>query len=266
MTMSTSTQEYLEALYTLTQDGKTATTSEISKRLDVAPASVTEMLKKLAESGYVNYAPYQGVTLTSKGFDLAQKMTRKHRLLERFLHDVLRIGREKVHREACEMEHALSDEAERAMCQTLKAPGKCPDDNKIIPPCNLAFSSCDECRKWGQDNLEKVGTRKANVVPMSALKEKQAGTIAFIRGDNKVLRRLLDMGLTPGTRVCVSRVAPLKGPMEIAVRGSELALGDEIACNVFVEQPRNEPKGRSQWLNSHPVIPLLQASPKRTHV
>jgi len=234
--MSTSTDEYLEALYNLTQEGKPASTSAISKRLNIAPASVTEMLQKLASNDYVNYLPYQGVTLTPKGFQIAEKMTRKHRLLERFLHDVLKIGNEKVHKEACDMEHALSDETARAMCQTLKSPDKCPDDGQVIPPCDLGFSSCDECRKWGQDNLEKIGKRKTNVVSMSALKEDQEGLVSFIRGDNKVLRRLLDLGLTPGTKIKVSRVAPLKGPMEIACRGSRLALGDEIACNVFVEK------------------------------
>ena len=54
-----------------------------------------------------------------------------------------------------------------------------------------------------------------------------------------MLRRLLDLGLTPGTRIRVSRVAPLKGPLEITVRGSRLALGDEVACNVFVEKAAN---------------------------
>lgn len=234
--MSTSTEEYLEALYTLTQNGKTASTTEISKRLKIAPASVTEMMRKLADSGYVNYSPYQGVTLTPKGFKIAEKMTRKHRLLERFLHDMLKIGNDKVHKEACAMEHALSDETERALCLTLKAPDKCPDDEKVVPPCDLGFSSCDECRKWDGSNLEEVGKRDASVVSVSTLKEKQEGTIAFIRGDNRVLRRLLDMGLTPGTKIRVSRIAPLKGPVEIAVRGSKLALGDEIACNVFIEK------------------------------
>jgi len=235
--MSVSTEEYLEALYNLTQDTATASTSEISKRLNVAPASVTEMLKKLAAEQYVEYLPYQGVKLTPKGFELAEKMARKHRLLERFLRDVLKIGKDRVHKQACDMEHALSDEAERALCQTLNAPSKCPDDEKLIPACNLGFSSCAECQKWGTDNLEQIGKRKEAVIPIKSLKEQQEGTVAFIRGDNKVLRRLLDMGLTPGTKIKVSRIAPLKGPVEVAVRGSKLALGDEIACNVFVNNP-----------------------------
>jgi DtxR family Mn-dependent transcriptional regulator len=233
--MSKSTEEYLEALYTLTKDGETASTTAIAKRLNVAPASVTEMLGKLSADGYVNYQPYQGVTLTPQGFKIAEKMARKHRLLERFLHDMLGIGRERVHEEACAMEHALSDETERALCQTLKHPDKCPDDENPIPPCDLKFSSCEECRKWRGESLEKVGRREASVVSMSTLKEREEGKISFIRGDSKVLRRLLDMGLTPGTKIRIARIAPLKGPVEIAVRGSKLALGEEVACNVFVE-------------------------------
>lgn len=233
--MSNSTEEYLEAIYYLTHNGEAATTSAISKRLNIAPASVTEMLRKMADEEYVNYSPYQGATLTSRGLVIGERITRKHRLLERFLHDTLKIGKEKVHAEACAMEHALSDEAERALCQALKVPDRCPDDEKLIPPCNLNFSSCKECKEWGKDNFEAVQKRTENIVALSTLKENQEGTIAFIRGENRILRRLNDMGLTPGTKISIFRIAPLKGPVEIAVRGCKLALGDEIACNVFVE-------------------------------
>jgi len=233
--MSVSSDEYMEALYSLCQDGAAASTSEISRHLGVAPASVTEMLKKLATKGYVDYLPYQGVTLTTKGAKFAARMVRRHRLLERFLFDVLHIGPQKVHQEACAMEHTISDETERALCLTLKSPDKCPDDKQLIPACDLGFESCDECRKWDGDSLDAVGKRKAGVVAVSMLKENQTGTVAFIRGDDKVLHRLMEMGLTPGARLKISRVAPLRGPVEIAVRGSKLALGEKVACNVFVK-------------------------------
>jgi DtxR family transcriptional regulator, Mn-dependent transcriptional regulator len=241
--MRASKEEYLEALYTLTQNGQKAGTTAISQRLKLAPASVTEMLRKLADEGFVSYSPYQGVTLTRQGFEIAEKMTRKHRLLERFLHDILKIGNDKVHKEACEMEHALSDEAERALCRTLNAPDRCPDDGMSIPPCNLGFESCKECRQRESDGLEKIGKRQQDITAVSKLKERQEGTVAFIRGDNKVLRRLLDMGLTPGTRIKVNRIAPFKGPVEICVRGSNLALGEEVAGNVFVEKAAAIKKG-----------------------
>jgi DtxR family Mn-dependent transcriptional regulator len=233
--MSASTEEYLEALYNLTQDGRVAGTSDISKKLNISPASVTEMLKKLAEENLVNYSPYKGVTLTPSGYKIAEKMTRKHRLLEYFLHNVLDIDNKKVHKEACAMEHSLSDEAERALCRTLKAPDKCPDDEQVIPACNLEFQTCDQCQKWSGKDLSEIAKRKANVVSVSSLKEKQEARVAFIRGDHKALKRLQDLGLTPGTRIRVNRIAPLKGPVEISLRGCKLALGDEVACNVFVE-------------------------------
>jgi DtxR family Mn-dependent transcriptional regulator len=237
--MNNSTQEYLEALFTLTVDGRKATTNEIAHKLKVAPASVTEKIKKLADDGYVKYEPYLGVTLTDQGFEQAQKMTRKHRLMERFLHDVLHIGNEKVHKEACAMEHGLSDETERALCRSLKSPAQCPDDHQEIPPCDLEFKSCEECQRWEGESLDEVGKRKTNVVSVASLKEKQEGKVAFIRGDDKSLKRLQDMGLTPGTKIRVNRIAPMKGPVEISLRGCKIALGDEVACNVFVEHERS---------------------------
>lgn len=234
--MSNSTEEYMEAIYNLAHNGDPVSTSALSKRLNISPASVTEMLRKLADDNYVNYSPYQGVTLTEKGLGIGERMARKHRLLERFLHDTLKIGKEKVHAEACAMEHSLSDEAERALCQNLKAPDKCPDDNKLIPPCDLNFASCQECITRGANDFSAIEKRKCNVTALSSLKGKQEGTIAFIRGENRVLCRLRDMGLTPGTKVSVTRVAPMKGPVEISVRGSKLALSEAIAGNVFIKK------------------------------
>ncbi|HSW57006.1 MAG TPA: metal-dependent transcriptional regulator [Dehalococcoidales bacterium] len=236
--MNNRTQEYLEALFTLTQNGQKASTTDVSNKIKVAPASVTEKLKKMAEEGYVIYEPYQGVRLTQRGFELAQKMTRKHRLMERFLWDVLQIKSEKVHDEACAMEHGLSDETERALCQTLKAPAKCPDDNQEIPACDLEFNNCAECKNWANENQGSVSKRKTSVVSVSSMKEKQEGTVAFIRGDDKSLKRLQDLGFIPGTRIKVVRMAPLKGPVEISLRGSKIALGEKVACNVFVENER----------------------------
>jgi DtxR family Mn-dependent transcriptional regulator len=62
-----STQDYLKVIYNLSKNGDLVSTNEISHKLDVAPASVTEMLKKLSEDSYVNYSPYHGSTLTEKG-------------------------------------------------------------------------------------------------------------------------------------------------------------------------------------------------------
>ncbi len=158
-----STQDYLKAIYNLTKNGDLVSTTEISQKLEVAPASVTEMLKKLSDDDYIKYEPYKGSILTIKGLREAQKVTRKHRLLERFLADILHIGKDKVHKEACQMEHALSDEAEESLCRLLKHPDTCADDGKTIPACDLPFSNCEECIKLHNQGLRR--SRKTKQKP-----------------------------------------------------------------------------------------------------
>jgi DtxR family Mn-dependent transcriptional regulator len=233
-------EDYLKALYILSRNEKPVATTELSEHFKIAPASVTEMLKKLAKKGYVKYSPYRGAYLTTKGFQVAEKTARKHRLLERFLHDVLGIGKNRVHMQACEMEHSLSDEAEESLCRFLKHPDTCPDDGKVIPACSLPFSSCEECIQVHKKGLEEVGKRRQKLISVSNLKAGDRGNVSFIRGEHKVLQRLLDMGLTPGTDISVVRVAPLKGPIEIGVRGAKIALGQDIASNVFVDLLQKE--------------------------
>jgi DtxR family Mn-dependent transcriptional regulator len=235
MSPQKSAEDYLKTVYDLSRNSGATSTTEIAHTLKVAPASVTEMLQKLAKKGYVEYSPYHGTRLSSNGLRIAERITRKHRLLERFLHDLLKLDDAKVHDQACEMEHSLSDDAEESLCRLLRHPDRCPDDEKTIPACDLPFTSCEECILLHKKGLEEVGKRRQDLVSICDLKEGQFGKITFIRGEHKVLQRLLDMGLTPGTRINVVKVAPLEGPVELSVRGSKLALGQEIACNVFVE-------------------------------
>lgn len=230
-----SVEDYLKAIYDLSKSGNAVSTTDVSRTLKVAPASVTEMLKKLDEKGYIAHSPYHGTILTNSGRQIAEKTVRKHRLLERFLHDVLKIDNTKVHKEACEMEHALSDDAEESLCRFLRHPDRCPDDGKIIPPCDLQIGSCAECIQLHRKGLEEVGKHNQSLVSISNLKKGQCGKISFVRGGHNVLQRLLDMGLTPGTKICAVGVAPLGGPVELSVRGSKLALGKGVASKVFVE-------------------------------
>jgi DtxR family transcriptional regulator, Mn-dependent transcriptional regulator len=232
--LSSNIEEYLEAIYKISQNGECVKTSKISKDLGITPASVSEMIKKLDKLDYVDYSQYKGVKLTEEGLKVAKRITRKHRLLERFLHDVLKLKDHFLHDQACEMEHSLSDEAERALCQVLEHPDKCPGDS-VIPACDLKFTTCEECMKRKEEEVNEVGKRNENLIPIMELKNQQKGKVSFIRGDYKVIRRLLDMGITIGASISVIKIAPLSGPVEVAIRGSKLAIGRDIACNVFVE-------------------------------
>jgi len=226
---SHSVEEYLEAIYSFNEKGELAKNTELAKKLRVAPPSVTQMIKKLADEGLVEHQPYKGATLTGKGMALAQKVVRKHRLLERFLQDFLGFSGDKVHDEACRMEHSLSDEAALALCKALDNPEACPDDGKPIPPCPLNVEDCDECAAAREKGPMMLLTELSN------LKPGERGVVAFIRGGTRACQRLLDMGLTNGTELVVVNAAPFNGPIEISVRGTTLALGRGLAEKVFVE-------------------------------
>jgi DtxR family Mn-dependent transcriptional regulator len=232
--LSANIEEYLEAIYKISQSEESVKTSRISKDLGITPASVSEMLKRLDKMDYVEYSQYKGAKLTEKGLKIAKNITRKHRLLERFLHDILKLKDHFLHDQACEMEHTLSDDAERALCQILEHPDKCPGDS-VIPACDLKFTTCEECMQRREEEVNEVGKRHENLIPIMELEKQQKGKVSFIRGDYKVIRRLLDMGITIGASISVIKIGPLNGPVEVAIRGSKLAIGRDIACNVFVE-------------------------------
>ena len=226
---SESVEEYLEAIYSFNERGELAKTTELARRLKVAPPSVTQMVQKLAEEGLVDYEPYKGTALTGKGMAIAQKVVRKHRLLERFLHDLLGIHKNKIHEEACKLEHNLSDEAAAALCSVMEQPETCPDDGNPIPPCPMDIEDCEQCAAVRGDGTFGLITELSN------LKPGEWGVVSFVRGGTMACQRLMDMGLTRGARVRVVNAAPFSGPIEIEVRGTTLALGRGLASHVFIE-------------------------------
>ena len=228
-------EEYLEAIYDIAGKEGKAKTTEIAERLKNAPASVTEVLQRMNRYGLVKYEPYQGASLTKKGENIVTRIKRKHRLLEVFLEKFLHLPLEQVHNQACKMEHVINDETEQALCKTLGVPTQCPHGSPI-PPCNVNVESCKEC--LSQDNSIK---EKRKQIPTSiiTLKPGQKGKVVFIRGGRNVVQRLCDLGLTNGTEVSLLREAPLKGPLEICVRGCKIVIGRGIAEKIFIQIGEN---------------------------
>lgn len=233
-------EEYIEAIYDLELRNGSAKTTSIAKCLKVAPASVTEVLKNLSKKGLIWYEPYRGATLTDEGKKIATVIKRKHRLLEVFLTDVLKLNREKVHEEACRMEHTISEDTENALCRMLQAPARCPHGSPISP-CNRGVGSCTECTVVVGDMVQPpVPPRDGKIIPVTDLDPGQSGVVAFIRGDNKIVQRLCDLGLTLGTTVSLSSKAHLHGPVELCVRRTNMAINPRIAENIFIREPEDQ--------------------------
>jgi len=206
-----SIEDYLKTIYYFNEKGLSARTSDIASELGVAPPSVTEMLKKLKKEGYLIYMTHEGATLTDKGQNLAERIIRKNRLLVRFLTDTLGINGERAHKQACELEHGFSNGVEEALYRFL-----------------------------AQTNREVKEYRES--VPLTSLKVGEVGTLAFIRGGKAAIQRLMDMGLTQGTRVKILVSAPFHGPIELTTRGTTLAIGWGLANKIFVKtiSPKQE--------------------------
>jgi DtxR family transcriptional regulator, Mn-dependent transcriptional regulator len=135
-----SQEMYLRAIYELIEDGIPPRITEISKILGIAPASVSEMLDKMGKYGLISHVRYGKVSLTKKGRKLAAIVVRKHRILERFLHDVLKLN--DVKPQACKLEHAISVEAINRLCVMIGCPKKSMA-GKPIPSCSAPGKGCN---------------------------------------------------------------------------------------------------------------------------
>ena len=213
------TEQYLKVIYNLTEDGGAAKTTDMANALHVAPASVTQMLHKLDRDGYVRHEPYRGTVLRPKGRRIARRITRRHRLLERFLSDVVGLGEEVGHEQACKMEHALGKEAEETLCKMLSHPSHCPHGKKI-PKCERALR-CEKCMEEG--------------LKLSELDEGEEAVVShLVSKDREELCRILSMGFVPGAVVKVEKRLPMGGPVIVDLKGTRIAIARNIGDALHV--------------------------------
>jgi DtxR family Mn-dependent transcriptional regulator len=129
--MSVSVEDYLKTIYTLAGANGEAATNDIAERLDLAPASVTGMVRRLADRGYLAYERYRGVKLTAAGRSAALRTVRRHRVIETYLSDALGYDFDSVHAEAERLEHAASDDLVNRMAAAIGEPEVDPHGSPI---------------------------------------------------------------------------------------------------------------------------------------
>ena len=124
--LSESLEDYLEAILEIEDEKHAARPKDIAQRLKVSPPSVTAALQNLGARGLVNYAPYDLVTLTSRGHRLARDVRRRHDALRRFFADFLRLDSHEADDLACRMEHQLSPQAFQRLVKLMDFIESCP--------------------------------------------------------------------------------------------------------------------------------------------
>jgi len=125
-------EDYLRVVYHLWEKDKQNIRSiNIAKELKISKGAVSEMLKKLVKYKYIKMAPYSNIIFTKKGLKFAHELTHKHRIIEVFLKNILKISDKNIHQEAHKLEHAVSQEVIKKLAKFLNNPKVCPDGNKI---------------------------------------------------------------------------------------------------------------------------------------
>lgn len=209
-------ENYAKAIYQLQAQGEGSVgTGAVAERLGVTPASASAMLKRLAEDGLVEHAPYRGVRLTPEGEQLALEMIRHHRLIELFLAEVLGMPWDRVHEEAEVLEHHISEELEELIAAKLGQPARDPHGDPI-PSRELDIEadrtvSLADLEVGSDGVFERVSDR-----------------------DPEMLRYLDSRGIRPGADIRVKDREPFEGPILVTVEGSEHALGAPLARRMRV--------------------------------
>lgn len=225
--LTESEEEYLEAMYRLEGGKKQVKVGDLAKDLGVKEPSVVEMLKKLESKDFLDYEKYKGAKLTEKGEEEGMKVTRRHRLAERLLCDVLDRELPSVHEEACKLEHSLASQTADEIARVLENPETCPHGNPIP-----------------ETKIEE----DEDVIKLTEAEKDEKYEVVTIPERKEDIQRLLPLAILPG-----SQIKLIEKPSYSAImvkRGEDkLALSRDIASKIKVrpcgERKRYRHRGRT---------------------
>jgi DtxR family Mn-dependent transcriptional regulator len=215
LTLSKSERETLKAIYRQSVSGD-AHTGDLADALGVSPGTVTATIKRLAERDLAEHKPYRGVLLTPIGRRVAVAAIRRHRIVERFLADMLGYAWNEADRLAGSFEHDLPQEVEDRLYLALHRPATCPHGFPIPEPEVL------------------------DIPELPPLYDLEPGDVAVVAvpgsTDPEVITFLDTLGLRPGVRVEVREKHPFDGPLVLRVEGQDRTVGEKVARQVYVRK------------------------------
>lgn len=235
-TLTAPVEDYLKAIFEIEhatdpERPSAAGTNEIAQALGIAPASVTGMLRRLAELGLISYERYRGVRLSEAGRRAALRTIRRHRVIEAYLTKALGYPWDRVHDEAERLEHSASEDLIDRMAAAIGEPATDPHGAPI-----------------------PTREGKVDAPSLLALLDVAVGSVVRVRRvgdkDPERLRYLAQLGVTPGADVHVVARAPFGGPITLRIvregnqghaagrhqqRARQRAIGPALAAEVFVE-------------------------------
>ncbi len=245
--VSTSTEDYLEAIFRLIAEKGAARVRDIADALSVHKSTVSWTLKGLAEKGLVNYSRYEITTLTTLGEKIAKDVHRRHEVIGRFLTEILGVGNEAAETNACRMEHVVDPEVMERFSLLVDYVKHSPAGGgdwirgfQQYAATKVQIPSKRQRRRLqsgvDEHGLEAAGGMK-DTSTLDKLQPGQKASVVKVGAAGAVGRRMADMGMVSGTTVEVVKVAPLGDPIEVKVKGYNLSLRKDEAARITVELP-----------------------------
>jgi DtxR family transcriptional regulator, Mn-dependent transcriptional regulator len=214
--LSESQEDYLKHIFLLSESSHRVTTQSLADLLKIKPASVTGMIKKLAEVNLISYERYKGVQLTESGEKVAIEVLRHHRLIEMYLAEVLGYSWDEIHDEAERLEHHISEKFEQRIAEKLGHPTHDPHGDPI-PDENLQFPD------------------GPSLVALIDLKAGQSGQIKRVRTqDSDALNLLTKLELVIG--ISLETIEKTKDGVRVALNGERLLVPPSLARQIMVEK------------------------------
>jgi DtxR family transcriptional regulator, Mn-dependent transcriptional regulator len=243
--LSSNMEDYLEAIFHISAEKKAARVKDIAERLNVNKSSVTGALRTLSEKGYVNYAPYDIITLTPAGQALAEDVVRRHETLKDFFVKILLLDDAEAEAASCKIEHAISEKILDRLINFVEFMEICPrggrewlkgfrrhcENGDTTVKCTNYISMCLADLKKREQHLRN-GSQAA--VSLNDMDPGQRGKIVKITGRSAIGKQLNDMGVASGSIIEVESLAPDNNKVDVKVRGYHLSLTREEAGKISV--------------------------------
>ena len=244
--LSSNMEDYLEAIFHISSEKQAARAKDIADRLKVNKSSVTGALRSLSEKGYVNYAPYDIITLTDKGKILAEDVVRRHETLKDFFIKILLLEEGEAEEASCKIEHAISDKILNRIINFVEFMEICPRGGQewikgFRRHCENGDTSI-RCARSIAMCLEDLNKRKdlisnppRETVLLEDMDPGQRGKILTIEEHSDIDNRLSELGISSGSIVEVEEQNTADDHIAVKARGYHLSLGRSDAAKISVE-------------------------------
>lgn len=214
--MTPNKEDYLKAIYKFGGMEELVSNKRIAEALQIAPASVTEMLGKLKRENLIHYEPYKGSRLTAEGMHAAISLVRGHRLWEVFLMRHLGYSWSEAHEDAELLEHITPPRLTARLDQFLNYPAYCPHGSAIPHP---------------DGQIDRIPQETLNLLPIGVTSH-----IRRVTEEKELLDYLQENRIVIGSSVYIIEAAAYEGPLTLDLEGQRVQISYKAACQIYVDK------------------------------